>query len=80
VLAGKGGAGVHEVSRCALEDDPAAVVASVGALVATVHCLPDRCCRPEWHDACPADAGRDHGGGRWGAYCPTIHRQIASTT
>lgn len=22
----------------------------------------------------------DHGGGRWGAYCPVIHRQIASTT
>ena len=21
-----------------------------------------------------------HGGGRWGAYCPAIHRQIASTT
>ena len=21
-----------------------------------------------------------HGGGRWGVYCPAIHRQIASTT
>src|SRR5690606_22719151 len=33
VLAGEGGAGRHEVGRCALEDDPAAVVAGAGAEV-----------------------------------------------
>src|SRR5919106_3346432 len=33
VLAGEGGAGGDEVGRCALEDDPAAVVASAGAEV-----------------------------------------------
>jgi hypothetical protein len=31
VLAGEGGAGGDEVGGCALEDDPAAVVAGAGA-------------------------------------------------
>jgi hypothetical protein len=33
VLAGEGGAGGGEVGRCALEDDPAALVAGAGAEV-----------------------------------------------
>jgi hypothetical protein len=33
VLAGEGGAGDDEVAECALEDDPAAVVAGAGAEV-----------------------------------------------
>src|SRR3712207_6638406 len=34
MLAGESGAGGHEISGCALEDDPAAVVAGAGAEVA----------------------------------------------
>jgi hypothetical protein len=30
----------------------------IGAVAATVNCLPDRRCRPGWRDAHAADAGR----------------------